>query len=306
MKYIKFMIIIAERKLVNFRIALTLILVEAFLLLTCAQAFAEETQKSDELQYCVDEHAVNERKRIQIERLFQRIEKFRTDKIPSNSVIVDVSELLNPIEGLATMSINLDMIRTKSYLRKEKLILIGDGFDDEELMKKAVELELSGFRDVKVLGKGRLAAALRKYKTSNVDVKNLGNISRVDSVTALSRAVSSSVSGEYVFVLPKDSNPFLKNLEAAHILLDDDDPNQFLKGVVNVLTDSMKKNKYVKLVLAIDNPQLEKFVLANKAAFAPNQVWFLNGGYQELVRARTHSIARPVRKRNYSLSCAST
>ena len=269
------------------------------------EAFGQDVSQSDNVNYCVDEQAVIERNQRYSERLFKRIKKFRADKIPSKSVIIDVSQYVNSLRGMASMAMNVDVLKTKSYLKYERLLLVGDGFDDEMLMRKAANLEGLGFRDVKVLGGGRLAQALlnKEALTSSEKEKQLRVQKNISPETALSHAVSSSIEGEYVFVLPKHAKNMWDGLEVGRYFLDGDGGEGDQEQIHQILRNTISQNKYAKIVFAVDENEVMLLNLIKRKAVEYRHVWLVEGGFSGLQRARINSLIKPVKKRNHKLAC---
>jgi hypothetical protein len=264
---------------------------------------AEDLEGSnDELGYCVDEHMIEQRRLVTLDKKVKQRSKFRTDTASKQAVLIDVSKYSEPIVGRYSLSIELNIIQVKSYLKNEKLVLVGDGFNDEALMNTAYHLEFKGFRDVNVLVNGRRSLAI-----TDLDKKAFQPLTSklhfVDAVTALSAAATSSLKNEYYFLLLGDDLPQLNDygIERSIVL---DSKSQYISELLNRKIDEiLNTNGYTKLVLVLRDNDQKKHILANDKLINTPGLWVVTGGADALARAISNTKIAPVKLRDHKFAC---
>ncbi len=275
-----------------------------FLAASCSQvSFAEDAQSSsDDLGYCVDEHMIEQRRLITLDNRVKQRSKFRTDTASKQAILIDVSKYSEPIVGRYSLSIELNIIQVKSYLKNEKLVLVGDGFNDEALMNTAYDLEFKGFRDVKVLVNGRRSLAI-----SDLDKKAFQPLTSklhfVDAVTALSAAASSSLKNEYYFLLLGGDLPQLNDYGIERSIVLDSKSQNFSELLNRTVDEILQKNGRTKLVLVLRDNDQKRHILASDRLLDTPGIWVVTGGADALARAISNTKIAPVRLRDHKFAC---
>ncbi len=267
-----------------------------------ALSYADEVDKITEYDsLCVDEHLIAQRRIAALDKKVKRYSKARTDKIDARAVVIDVSEQAEPIPGIYSLQISLDQLQTKRYLRNEKLVLVGGGFDDEALLNRADDLEFNGFRNVEVLANGRRSALINE--SDYADKRPKSTLFYVGAVTALSTATTSYIPNEYLFVTWGGSLPSLNEYGINSTELEHESMNELLSNLDSLIDDTLANNRYTKIVLVISGDDDKRAILGNsKLAGNPN-LWLIKGGRNALSHAVANTKIPPKRMRDHKFSC---
>ncbi|MFQ3244721.1 MAG: hypothetical protein ACI9SP_001357 [Arenicella sp.] len=259
-------------------------------------------QQADQINYCVDDHAIEQRRLTLIEKKSRKLAKFRSSVIARNSIVIDVSESSEPIVSRGSLAMSLNAVRTKAYLEGEELVLVGNGFNDEALMSMAYDLEFKGFRDVKMLANGRRSKVLSDTNEKS-DATIVNRLHFVDAVSALSAAATSSLHNEYVFLLWGANVEQLTKYGIEYSLLSGEKPENILENLQQTIEDVLNKNRHTKLLLVFSNDNQKKYVLGDDKLQNVRSLWVLAGGVDSLLRAIRNTKIAPIRLRDHQFSC---
>lgn len=262
----------------------------------------QQTTDKNHLNYCVDEQALGERlEHLKREKSVKTL-KFISSAIERRAIAVDVSGYSEPILGHYSLPIKLRSLKSKPYLESEKLVIVGDGFDDEFLANTAYELEIDGFRDVKVLENGRRSRFLSNLN-EKASVSNSGELHFVSATRALSTAAVSNHENEYHFLIWGGDMPQLKNYGISYSVIADSDYISGLKQLEVELSKTLGVNKRAKLVLVLGDSNQKNYVRGNDLMIGTRSLWVLEGGVSSLARAIENTKVTPLKLRNHKFLC---
>lgn len=257
---------------------------------------------SDPINYCVDDHAVEQRRVAVALDKARILGKFRSVGVAKRATVVDVSGQAEPIVNYSSLPMSLNVVKTKKYLYREKIMLVGNGFNDEALMEKASELEFQGFRDVKVLANGRRSMWLRS-KSAETDVKMTPSLYYVNAALALSGAASSTLDREYFFITIGNDIPKLHDYGVEYSMVSGQKYEEIVDDIKVLINDLLMKNEFSKLVFVLSSTDQEKYILANKEIANLENIWLVKGGISALNSAISTSKIPPVQQRTHRPSC---
>ena len=244
-----------------------------------AQGFS--SIESQEHTQCEDERFIAKRKEATLQKRVKQRPKYVTSHIPKRSVLVDVSEYKDALVDFHSLPMQLNQIRSKSYLRLNKVVLVGTGFDDERLIEEAEALELNGFRDVKVLVDGR----------------------RSSPTKALTTLASSWFPNEYTLIVWNEYSDLLTPLGIIPIKLDQPSYQQQLEGLLFEIDRIGQSNQYAKFLLATPDEKVYKRMIADSKLNGRNNIWFVAEGESGLIQAIVNTRIDPKRMRNHKFAC---
>lgn len=262
----------------------------------------ESTDTEKQANFCIDDGALNERRAALREKEIKRLSKFRSGVIPKRSILIDVSELAQPLLKKGALTMNLSSVRAKTYLENEKLVLVGDGFNDEALMAKAAELEFAGFMDIKVLGNGRRSSLLNNSNVKRISPSK-NQLHFVNANIALSNASSSSLEQEYSFILLGEGIPQLSDYGLSYSVLPFNKTEEFTSELEMLVDGIIAKKRFAKIIFVLNETDQKQYLLSNKKLSELENVWMLQGEEIALKNAISSSKILPVRARSHRLSC---
>lgn len=261
------------------------ILVSLFLSLLSFPCWANNAgiYNDQDAQQCIDSGVGNQAKG-RAEELLALNAKIRVSSIKNSHFIVDVrssNELgIDAFRIEGAVNVTLSQLKAKTYLSKQKLLLVGSGFNDEQLVKEAQFLERRGFRDVKVLANGVRSAALLNQRV------NLShNHYSVSSQIALSTAAMSALQAEFLFVGVGNDISVLEDYSLDYQNTDITEAAGLAEFIQTKQAELKHKNKHAKLVL-VSNGFSENKTLSKQAWLVESEsIWLLQGGVDALTIA---------------------
>ena len=262
---------------------------------------ASGQQKSPQT-ICVDEQALAERQQEFEQKKIQRLPKYRTTSLKRSSMLIDVSGMTEPIAKRQSLAMNINAVRSKTYLQDKKIVLVGDGFNDEVLMGKAVDLESLGFRDVKVLANGRRSTALTNADNHSKRMHK-PTLHSVNATVALAAAASSRLENEYLFLLLGEELPQLDNFGISYSSFLGANGEGVSAKVESVTNRALELNEQVRIVIVANDKSIERKIRASTNLDEISNYWFLDGGREALSQAIQTTRIVPTRQRNHKLSC---
>ncbi len=207
------------------------------------------------------------------------------DSYTSVDVLVDVRERFEITDSESSsvsikkaLKIPLYSLKSKTYLKNKRVILIGTGLDDFFLEQEINKLQAQGFRTLKImrfgiaglLGSDRLigpAEASLKFRTASAQ----------DVVSA-----SIGHGQDFLFVnLGKASTTYnvlgLESVDMPFINKQD-----FYKKLYSLATQRFEQNDLVRIVLVHDDPLVYRTIFQSEDMFNMQGLLFLDGGVSAL------------------------
>ena len=195
------------------------------------------------------------------------------------------------------LNIPLYSLKTKTYLKNKRVILIGTGLDDFFLEQEITKLQQLGFRSLKImrfgitalLGSDRLVGS----KTTSLKLK-----------TASAQDVVSASIGQgqsFLFInLDKQSDVYrAMGLKSLRIPFSNE--SSFYKNLYALAQKEYKKNDLVRIVLVHDDPSVYQTVFHSKHMFDMQGLLFVEGGNAALLRlqkqlAQTTALSQKIKR----------
>ena len=263
------------------------------LLLNPIMVFSNVNEQS-EPQQCIDNSTTYKRFYNSIAGVphdYQADKSMYVFKARATDTIVDVRQqrfdrpLINTrVNG--ALQIPLGQIKTKSYLKNESLLLVGDGLDGYFLEKTAKELLEKGFKKVKILEHGIVGLLNDKRLISD-------GISEFSLKMASAERLIGAAIGDKSVSLP--AFKFI-NLSKSHTIFADlginneDYPYEshqlFYSSLRTKVDEIVASNKSSKIVLVHDDEAIYRGIFLAHQSFKRPNVWFLEGGNKALTNLK--------------------
>ena len=282
-----------------------------FGLSVCAlNVYSDETESVESTQ-CVDSSttykrmllsSVNKKRSIQVD------DKFFVNKVSEGDVLIDtrvesIDQQQILLRAKSALMIPLNQIKTKSYLKEEKVVLMGHGWDDYQLGYELDNLKKRGFKFVRILKHGVLSIVDNYLIFPYIESKL--PLHKVSADKILATALMENDLSSFLFMnLGQKHAVFEKyGLQSAHFPYNEYDGfYQSLKQEVEQYIGSHEK---LQVVITHDDPTIySKFFDATKTIKNTN-FWFINSGNKAVFALNKKIAASIIARNKVNVSCRS-
>ncbi len=229
------------------------------------------------------------------------------DSYSDRDVLIDVRNrfevLTEPTIRLTkALRIPLHVLRAKTYLKQERLVLVGTGLDDYFLEQEVVKLKRVGFRSVKILQFG-IAALLgtSELKVTSEESFQLRHVGAHDVVSA-----SIGREQDFLFVsLGKSKNKTFDLLGLQKIDLPFINDKRFYNELFALATESFEKNSNIRIVLVHDNTEVYQEIFSSRNMFDMLGMVFVEGGMNSIDSLQSQIAKTAVLSTKVKRTCSS-
>ena len=220
----------------------------------------------------------------QTDRCETSVSVLATERAAPSHTLIDVREAseYNLFHIEHSLNMKPHQISSKNYLKNEKVILIGNAYNQISLLKRCKALKQSGFKSVKVLNGGiQVLAKKNKSKVSGVDInqslyyltpRNMLDIAKPDDYLVIN--ITGQKDNRLNVYFPSVVTTSNKNLTKRH-----------KKEIQNFIKKNPKKSTV--LIVAENDFQYSPLHKLNQPD-SNKTIFFLKGGLTELTRFETN------------------
>ena len=228
------------------------------------------------------------------------------DSYTKVDVLVDVrsrfaGEANSSVRIKKALQIPLYSLKTKTYLKNKRVVLIGTGLDDYFLEQEITKLQKQGFRSLKIMRFGitALLGSNSVIGSSEVSLK-LKTASAQDIVSA-----SLGHGQDFLFINVGQSNPVYTTLGLESISVPFVNEKGFYEELYSLTEQRFKTNDLVRIVIVHDDPEVYRTIFQSKNMFDMQGLIFIEGGNTALVGlqkqlTQTYALSQKIKR-----SCSS-
>ncbi|MGH1543276.1 MAG: hypothetical protein ACRBHB_22890 [Arenicella sp.] len=229
------------------------------------------------------------------------------DSYSDRDVLIDVRNRFEistepAVRLTKALRIPLHALRAKTYLKQERLVLVGTGLDDYFLEQEVIKLKRDGFRSVKILQFGIVALlGTSELKVTSEESFQLRHVKAHD-------VVSASVGREQDFLFVNLGTSENKAFDLLGLKKDDlpftSDKN-FYNELFTLATESFEKNSNIRIVLVHDNTEVYQEIFSSRNMFDMLGMVFVEGGMNAIDSLQSQIAKTAVLSTKVKRTCSS-
>jgi len=228
-------------------------------------------------------------------------------EIASNDTVLDIREERfdrDPSRIFIDGAIKLPLYRVKSktYLKKQRLVLVGDGLDDYFIENEIVNLKDVGFARVKILEYG--VSALIGTGKLRGDAASSLNLRSASAEKLVGGAMGGEQAANFLFINLGSANSSYSELglKKKEILFSDD--KRFYTQLYDEVISEIEENDSIRVVLIHDDPKVYNQIAQSRDMFDMLGLWFMEDGNQGLTELKEKISSTLAISKRVKTSCA--
>jgi rhodanese-related sulfurtransferase len=237
-------------------------------------------------------------------------EDYRSDRslyvedVHAQAVLVDVREdrfdsPSVPLHINNGLKIPRHLLKTKSYLKNEMLILVGDGLDGQFLEREVESLQKAEFENVKILEGGMPALPKKnRFLREGFSEFDLHLIS-AERLFGLSIANANN----FVFIDMNKEMSFFDGIPMAVQHVPYSKHRQFILQLHNKITYERANSPLIKVVFIHKQERVYKEIFSDERLSSFPNIWFMQGGEKALSKAHENRLSADIARNRVKVSC---